>query len=128
MPIYEFRCQRCRQRVEVFQRSISAAVEATCPHCGSGDLHRLVSRFAVVRSLDDLFDEPFDDAMLDEMADLSEADPAQVAAWARKMKDRLGEDLGPEFDEMVARLEAGESLDDETLADEEGSEETDTFE
>jgi hypothetical protein len=27
----------------------------------------------------------------------------------RKMSDETGEDLGPEFDEMVGRLEAGES-------------------
>jgi hypothetical protein len=29
-------------------------------------------------------------------------------AWARRFSKQLGEDLGPEFDEMVDRLEAGE--------------------
>jgi hypothetical protein len=30
----------------------------------------------------------------------------------RKMSDEVGEDLGPEFDEVVGRLEAGESPED----------------
>jgi hypothetical protein len=30
----------------------------------------------------------------------------------RKMSEETGEDMGPEFDEMVGRLEAGESPDD----------------
>jgi hypothetical protein len=28
------------------------------------------------------------------------------------MRDEMGDDLGPEFDEMVGRMEAGESPDD----------------
>jgi hypothetical protein len=30
----------------------------------------------------------------------------------RKMSSEMGEDMGPEFDEMVDRLEAGENPDD----------------
>jgi hypothetical protein len=30
----------------------------------------------------------------------------------RKMSDETGEDMGPEFDEMVGRLEAGENPED----------------
>ena len=33
--------------------------------------------------------------------DLDENDPKAVARWAREMKDEMGEDLGPEFDDMV---------------------------
>ncbi len=44
--------------------------------------------------------------------DVDENDPKSVARWARKMGSELGEDLGPEFDEMVERMEAGEMPDD----------------
>jgi putative FmdB family regulatory protein len=108
MPIYEFRCQACRRRVSVFQRSMSEPAATSCPHCG-GALTRLVSRFAVVRpegaALDDLDDESL-------LADVDENDPRSVARWARKMGSQVGEDLGPEFDEMVDRMEAGEMPDD----------------
>lgn len=41
--------------------------------------------------------------------DLDENDPRSVARWMRKMSNEVGEDLGPEFDEVVDRLESGES-------------------
>lgn len=40
--------------------------------------------------------------------DVDEQDPRSVARWARRMGKDVGEDLGPEFDEMVDRMEAGE--------------------
>jgi len=110
MPIYEFRCQACGRPVSIFRRSISAPLNAACPHCGGSDLRRLVSRFAVVRGEDALLDGMDDDSLL---AGVDESDPRSVAAWARKMGSRLGEDLGPEFDEMVERMEAGEMPDEE---------------
>jgi len=110
MPIYEFRCQACGRRVSIFQRSVSAPLNAACSYCGSSDLRRLVSRFAVVHGEGALLDEMDDDSLL---AGVDENDPRSVAAWARKMGSRFGEDLGPEFDEMVERVEAGEMPDEE---------------
>ena len=114
MPIYEFRCQACRRRVSVFQRSIGTPLNATCSHCGSADLRRLVSRFAVVRGEDALMDDLDDDSML---AGVDENDPKSMAAWARKMSSRFGEDVGPEFDEMVEQMEAGEMPGEEGIED-----------
>ena len=42
------------------------------------------------------------------LAGLDENDPKSMARWMRKMSSEMGEDLGPEFDEVVNRLEAGE--------------------
>jgi putative FmdB family regulatory protein len=106
MPIYEYRCQECDRRISVFWRTFSDAEEghARCPHCGGERLERLVSRVRVIRS---------DESALDDMGDLGdlpdENDPQSMGRWMRKMSGDLGEDLGPEFDEVVGRLEAGES-------------------
>ena len=108
MPIYEFRCQACRRKVSVFQRSMGSPAATACPHCG-GALARLVSRFAVVRSEEAALDALDDDSLF---AGVDENDPRSVATWARKMGSQLGEDLGPEFDEMVDRMEAGEMPED----------------
>jgi hypothetical protein len=35
-----------------------------------------------------------------------------VAAWARKMQSKMGEDVEPEFEEMLDRMEAGETPDE----------------
>ena len=44
-----------------------------------------------------------------DLPDLDESDPRSLGRWMRKMSDEVGEDLGPEFGEVVGRLEAGES-------------------
>jgi putative FmdB family regulatory protein len=110
MPIYEFACNACNARTSVFVRSISSPFSATCERCGGSDLRRLVSRFAVVRSGGDEFGSLDDDSL---MSGFDESDPRAMAAWARRMQREMGEDMGPEFDEMVERLERGESLEDD---------------
>lgn len=40
--------------------------------------------------------------------DVDENDPKSMARMMRKLGSEMGEDLGPEFGEMVDRLEAGE--------------------
>jgi putative FmdB family regulatory protein len=109
MPIYEFACNACKNRVSVFVRSMNAEINAKCDRCGSTDLNRLISRVTVIKSGGD-FDSLDDDRM---MAGFDEDDPRAMAAWARKMQREMGEEMGPEFDEMVERLERGESLDDD---------------
>jgi putative FmdB family regulatory protein len=115
VPIYEYRCEDCRRRVSVFQRSMVAPVSVTCDRCGSIRLTRLVSRFGVVRSADSTLDSYDESKML---ADVDENDPRSVARWARRMSAEAGEDLGADFDEMVERMEAGEMP--EELTGEEG--------
>ena len=108
MPVYEFSCNACGAAVSVFVRSMSSPVSGSCGRCGSTDLRRLVSRFAVISAgggLDSLGEDSF--------AGLDENDPRAMAAWARRMQAEMGDEAGPEFDEMVERLERGESLDDD---------------
>jgi putative FmdB family regulatory protein len=105
MPIYEYRCQDCGRKLSVFWRSRADVKTPSCRRCGSENMIRLVSRVRVVRSEDSRLDDLTDDAML---ADLDENDPRSLGRWMRKMSQEMGEDLPPEFDEVVGRLEAGE--------------------
>ena len=109
MPIYEYKCNVCSRKSAVFVRGFSNERSSACKHCGSKDLKRLISLFAVVRSEDSLLDDLADPSSF---GDVDENDPKSVARWARKMGKEMGEDVGPEFDEMVERMEAGEMPDD----------------
>ncbi len=51
MPIYEYRCAACGKRSSSLLPSYSSP-DPACPHCGKGDMKRLVSTFATVRSAD----------------------------------------------------------------------------
>lgn len=126
MPIYEYTCQSCRRRVTLFFRSftLAAEVEPVCPYCGSKDLVRRVSRVAVVRSEESRLESMLDTNFL---GDLDENDPRSLARFMRRISNEIGEDLGPEFEEVVERLEAGESPEEiekhmPELAGEEGAE------
>ena len=104
MPIYEYRCGSCHRKVTVLTLRASEAVQPECDHCGSRDLSRLMSRFALVRSEDSRLDSLADDSNL---GGLDENDPKSMAKWMRKMGKELGEDAGDDFDEMVDEMEAG---------------------
>jgi putative FmdB family regulatory protein len=107
MPIYEYRCDQCRTPFSLFVRSMSTQPLAVCPRCGSDKVRRLISRFAVLHSEDSRADQMVDSAA--GLGDVDENDPRSVARWARRMSNEMGEDAGPEFNEMVDRLDAGES-------------------
>ena len=109
MPIYEYRCHACRKRTSVFVRSMAASVKPRCEHCGGARLSRLISRVAVVRSGAGRADE-MDERML---ADVDENDPRSVARWARRMRNEMGDELGPDFDKAMDQMEAGEMPDED---------------
>ncbi len=110
MPIYEYRCKQCGRRQSIFWRSLSAVDEssARCERCGSSKLTRLMSKVRVVRAGSKEPAGPSDDAMMDAMSNLDENDPRALGSFMRKMAAESGEDMGPEFDEVIGRLEKGE--------------------
>ncbi len=112
MPHYDYRCQECGHKFVLFYKTYvdyDAATRA-CPRCESPQVKRTISKVIVARgpsfNLDALED---DDSMLD---DLENADPATLGRFMRQMGDEMGEDLGDEFNEVVGRLEKGESPED----------------
>jgi putative FmdB family regulatory protein len=114
MPIYEYRCAGCRRKVTVLTLRASEQVDPVCEHCGSRQLTRLMSRFAMVRSEDSRLDDLSDPSSL---GGLDEGDPKSMARWMRKMGKELGEDAGDDFDEMVNELEAGGDAGEEADGD-----------
>lgn len=117
MPVYEFRCDDCGRKVTLRYKTYAAYDEATptCPHCGSTNLTRLISRVAIKRpSIVSrlMSDDPGDDAALDAALDGLDDDPRTLGRMLREMGSEMGEDVGPEFDEVVERLERGDDPED----------------
>ena len=104
MPIYEYECHGCRRRVSLLVMAPSTAPPPQCPRCGSGDLSRLMSRFATVKSEDARLDALGDAG---QYGDVDENDPRSVARFMKRMGQEMGEDLGDDLDEAME-----ESLDE----------------
>jgi putative FmdB family regulatory protein len=107
MPIYEYYCADCCQRVSVFFRSMRAADDeahtAACPHCGHGNLTRLMSRATRLRSEEQRLEEL---ASPELMSGLAQEDPQALAAFMRGMNDELGDPRDDEMEEAVERWQA----------------------
>ena len=109
MPFYDYICQACKRPLRLFipYADYETAVPV-CPHCASEKLKRRVSRIALAKSEDSRLDSLMDDSA---MAGLDEDDPRSMGRFMRKMSREMGEDLGDDFNEVVDRLEKGESPD-----------------
>ena len=110
MPIYEYRCGSCRRRVDIFVQGFSPPVNPSCTRCGSKELNRIYSSFAVRKSKNDrgVYDEILSDSKLTH--GLMRNDPRALAEWSRKMARATGEDVTPESEELLSRLDAGEDM------------------
>jgi hypothetical protein len=89
------------------------AAEVACPYCQSRALKRLIDRVRFQKSEDsrmEALESSFGSA--DALEGL-EDDPRAMGALMRKMKhemgDEMGDEMGPEFDEVIDRLEKGQS-------------------
>jgi len=105
MPLYEYRCQDCKTRFSVrVSYADYDAFTPVCSKCGSVNVLRKIGRIRVTRS---------DESRMDQYADADlaglEDDPQAMGRMMRKMSGELGEAMPDEFNEMVDRLEAGQS-------------------
>ncbi len=108
MPAYDFRCKACHHSFTLTYTTFDEIdrAEPRCPRCGSGDLSRLIRRVAILTSEEARLERLSDPSRL---AGLDENDPRAMGRLMREMASELGEDAGPEMQEVIERLEAGES-------------------
>lgn len=105
MPNYEFRCLSCRRRFEVFLSfNDYGKVPVQCPHCQSENVQRKIGRIRFARSNDSRMENLTDPSSLAGLED----DPRSLGRMMRQMSAETGEEMGPEFDEVIDRLESGQ--------------------
>ena len=96
MPLFDYKCLDCQKRFTLLIGVVAERQEEKCPHCGSAGVSRLISRFARLRSEDDV---------IEDLADPSKAgdleDPKQVQSWMKRMGKEMGEDLGDDLDDLI---------------------------
>ena len=106
MPTYDFNCLNCQQRFDVYlSYSEYGSKPVTCIHCGSANVRRRMTKVRIAKSEDSRMESMMDESALAGM----ENDPKALGQMMKKMGKEMGEDVPPEFDDVVDRLEAGQS-------------------
>jgi hypothetical protein len=96
----------CKRRFEVYlSYDEYGKQEVHCTNCNSQQVQRQISRVRIAQS---------EDSRLEKLADPSnlaglEDDPKALAKMMRQMGSEMGEEMGPEYDEVLDRLESGQS-------------------
>lgn len=119
MPIYEFYCSACNTIFNFFSRTVNTSKKPSCPKCKARTMSRQVSLFAVTgkaKEDDDAGELPFDEekmgrameALAREAEGIDENNPRQAADMMRKLTEMTGVELGPQMQEALRRMEAGE--------------------
>ena len=101
MPIYEYLCNPCNKRVNLFFRSYDEAdrITAVCPDCENSDLRRLISASSISSGKNNSTPQQ----------KISPNNPHLLAQTMRSSMRKSGKDYGNEFNEVVNRLEKGEN-------------------
>ena len=106
MPNYAYICLDCRKRFEVYMNySEYGSQPVSCPHCQSERVQRRIGRIRFARSEESRMESLADPSNLDGL----DEDPQALGRMMRQMGREMGEEMGPEFNEVVDRLEAGQS-------------------
>ena len=100
MPTYDFICNDCAQRFEVFLAfSEYGKKSVKCSHCDSKNVRRRMTKVRIAKS-----EESRMESMADDFSGFE-----GMGRMMRKMGKQMGEELPPEFNEVVDRLEKGQS-------------------
>ncbi len=106
MPNYDYRCLNCKHRFSVFLSYQDYGQKPViCPYCASDQVLRRIGRVRFARSEESRLENLADPSALEGL----DEDPAALGRMMRKMGNEMGEDLGPEFGEVVDRLESGQN-------------------
>ncbi len=92
MPIFEFRCNTCRDSFSTLVGVVARNCEAACPACGGRDLTRLISQFCSMHARESV----------EQLAD--EAYCGGISSMERLIggvKEELGDDVGQDLEQLI---------------------------
>lgn len=107
MPLFEYICQACHKQFTFLSGVVAENSDPQCPHCGSTNLRKLISRVSRGRSDDDRLDD-FAERMDTQNMD----DTATLRRFAREMGNELSAESGEDMRDDIEQL-----IEDEARAD-----------
>ena len=106
MPVYEFYCNSCGRKTNFFVKQITDSLSPVCPNCNSKDLIRLISLFALHKSLKTIHEE-YGELGVFPKEDYYK-DPRNIGRWAEKKFKEMGVEIPQKVQEMIQASREGE--------------------
>ena len=106
MPIYEYICSTCNKKVTVFLRTASPEAKPLCPVCGNGGLTRIISSFAIHKSISTIYEEsgtPGGAISADYYKD-----PRNIGRWTEKKFEEMGMEMPSQVQGMIQAAREGD--------------------
>lgn len=110
MPIYEYICNNCKKKVSFFRRMADMEQRLACPECSGEDMTRIISSFAVHRSIQSIHEEYSDPRAADYYKD-----PRNIGRQVEKRFRDMNMELPSEIKQSIESARQGvmpESLKD----------------
>ncbi|MHB1001763.1 MAG: FmdB family zinc ribbon protein [Armatimonadota bacterium] len=104
MPLFDYRCLDCSRKFSLLKGVIADDQADVCPACGGTNIKKMISRFARLRSEDDLINDLADPSKFGDPDD-----PGQLHQWMKQIGKEMGDDLGDDFDEAIEEAAQSES-------------------
>ena len=95
VPLYEYRCNTCKEISSVLVYSWSETQEPDCGHCGSSDVQRLISKLSFRPSWGRSLNWA---PSAETTSDIDEDSPASIDAYMGRIKKEMGGQTTPEFE------------------------------
>ncbi len=109
MPFYTYVCKDCRRKFDVFMSYSEYGQKlVACKYCKSENVLRAINKVRMLRSDESRMETIADPGSLEGL----DEDPRALGRMMRQMSHEVGEEMPPEFDEVVNRLEKGQSPED----------------
>lgn len=106
MPIYEYRCTKCRTRFSELVRSLIYQKMPVCPKCGEKKTERLISSFAYHKSTKTIHEESGEPSLESGMDFYK--DPRNIGRWTEKKFKDMGMDVPSEIRQEIDAAREGE--------------------
>ncbi|MHC1771853.1 MAG: FmdB family zinc ribbon protein [Flexilinea sp.] len=108
MPSYDYICTDCKKHFTLFFTFEEYGKKIVrCTRCGSVRTERRIGRIQTIFGDRPTFNQ---DYVNDKSSDAADEDPRTMGKMMRKLQEQSGEQMDPEFDEVVGRLEKGDSI------------------
>ncbi len=103
MPIYEFWCSSCQQKIDIYQQGFSN-IPHSCPNCGNNKLERIFSPFSIRKTNRQVYEEIRDDKQFERA--VKGNDPKAIAEFVERTGG--GSEIPDECKETIGKLAKGE--------------------